>query len=427
MDTNSFLSKQSLKILVFSLICLLAFLWFLNYVFYNNQTGKRSKAQSVPTFTIGFSPVAVQAPIGQSFTETIHTIPPSDMSLRGYEMRVTFDKTKVHVTNITYKLGVVSAGLGDDSSTLTTVNQNGVIKIQGELQSPTGQVVTMATGADVADIVFTSDSTSSYSISIDPATAKFYQIATDGGLTPVPGAPVPGTTASVSVNSSISPTTGPTATTVPTSPPGSTNTPVPTDTRPVPTNTPAPTLTNSITLNLKLKFQGILSKVQPDQNFSGMNVRLRMIKKSTGDLVEESVPSFTVDDAGVWSATAPFSYTAAGGDYALLIKGPKHVQKKICDNAATETFPGTYRCSNNSMTFTAGVNDLDLTNVLMLSGDLPEQDGIVNAYDISLVRNNVGSTDPATVGLCDINLDGKCDTQDYSLVIAALSISADEQ
>ena len=62
-------------------------------------------------------------------------------------------------------------------------------------------------------------------------------------------------------------------------------------------------------------------------------------------------------------------------------------------------------------------------------GDLPQQDGVVNSYDISLARNNIGvagSYDPAVLALADLNLDGIVDSQDYSLVIAALSIRADE-
>ena len=62
-------------------------------------------------------------------------------------------------------------------------------------------------------------------------------------------------------------------------------------------------------------------------------------------------------------------------------------------------------------------------------GDLPQQDGLVNSYDISLVRNNIGvagSQHPAVLALADLNLDGIVDSQDYSLVIAALSIRSDE-
>ena len=68
----------------------------------------------------------------------------------------------------------------------------------------------------------------------------------------------------------------------------------------------------------------------------------------------------------------------------------------------------------------------DFTGIYLLVGDLPEQDGIVNSYDISLVRNLIGKTDVASLRQADLNLDGAVNAQDYSLVIAALSVRQDE-
>jgi len=105
------------------------------------------------------------------------------------------------------------------------------------------------------------------------------------------------------------------------------------------------------------------------------------------------------------------------------VKGPFQVQKKICNKTPTETDGGTYRCAKGTITLKAGENDINLSGITLLSGDLPVQDGTINAYDTSMIRNNLGSDNSN----CDVNRDGKCDTQDYSLLISTLSIKNDEQ
>jgi len=113
--------------------------------------------------------------------------------------------------------------------------------------------------------------------------------------------------------------------------------------------------------------------------------------------------------------------------YSLFIKGPKHLQKKVCDLSPSESLPGTYRCQVDKISLKEQVNNLDFSKITLLVGDLPLQDGITNSYDIALVTNNLSKTDPETLKKADLNLDGVVDTQDYSLVIAALSIRFDEQ
>ena len=87
------------------------------------------------------------------------------------------------------------------------------------------------------------------------------------------------------------------------------------------------------------------------------------------------------------------------------------------DNSVHDGFSFTYRKD--------GV--YDFSGITLLVGDLPEQDGIVNAYDIGLIINNFGKRDSDILSKADVNMDGIVDTQDYSLVIAALSIRYDEE
>lgn len=197
--------------------------------------------------------------------------------------------------------------------------------------------------------------------------------------------------------------------------------------------TPSPTPTNApvsgnVKITLKLKFQGIGSKPADPKN--GMTVKVTL----AGDGIATPLVrtgAFTSDANGVWTGRVGYDLTApAGKKYIIYVKGPRHVQKKICQNTPTEASPGTYRCSGEEITLAVGENTLDFSKVAQLSGDIygPDktQDSVVNSIDISYVKNNLRKTEAAVLSICDINIDGKCDTQDYSLIISSLSIKSDE-
>lgn len=193
-----------------------------------------------------------------------------------------------------------------------------------------------------------------------------------------------------------------------------------------PTATPTPLPTGTVQLNMKLKFQGIGKK--PADAYNDMKVKVT-VQYSNNDSGGSQTGDFTSDANGVWSGSVNFNTLDLTRAVRILVKGPKHIQKKICDTKPTETSPGTYTCGN-SMTLVSGANALDFSGIILLAGDLPvggAQDGVVNSTDTSFIRNNLGSTDPSALAVGDINLDGKIDTQDWSLIIGALSVKADEQ
>lgn len=202
------------------------------------------------------------------------------------------------------------------------------------------------------------------------------------------------------------------------------STPTPTVTPGGPTLTPTPIVTaGNAKLNLKLKFQGIVS--QPAAALNKLNVKMKLLNSTTGQETDYKTAEFiatdTASEKGVWSGNTAFDVDV-NARYVLYVKGPYHIQKKICDSVPTETAGGTFRCTKGNIAFVAGDNNLDLSGVTLLSGDLPDQDGSITAYDTSFIRNNLGTDNDK----CDVNRDGKCDTQDYSLVIAALSVKNDE-
>ncbi len=195
-----------------------------------------------------------------------------------------------------------------------------------------------------------------------------------------------------------------------------------------PTPTPDPS-TGNAKLTLQVRFQGITSIPSTTTTQTA-----KIIIKKQETTIDEGTINFNYDTmatesaVGTWIGTGYFDIPAGSG-YYILIKGPKHVQKKICVNSPTEGkgLEGTYSCSVGNITINKDTTTLDFSNIMLLAGDLPGQDGVVNSYDISLVQNNLGSTDSNILAKADINLDGRINTQDYSLIIYALSIRTDEE
>jgi hypothetical protein len=210
---------------------------------------------------------------------------------------------------------------------------------------------------------------------------------------------------------------------------------------PNPNNTPTPTPTQpsggSVSLNLKLKFQGVM-KEPSNANQRTMKVRIKVAGGNLSSPVSVNT-DFTLTnnrnsdtDALIWNGTVNLpAQVTPGQKYYLLIKGPKHIQKKICDNNPSETTDGSYRCQGGrTITFSSGQNNLDFSKIYLLAGDLPvngAQNGVVDSLDTSYIRNNLGKTDPTVASIADLNLDGKVDTQDWSMILYALSVKTDEE
>jgi hypothetical protein len=189
--------------------------------------------------------------------------------------------------------------------------------------------------------------------------------------------------------------------------------------------------TASVTLNLVLSFQGITQA--PTSGENSMDVLVTLAGGPEGQEIQ-STGTFTVDSSARWTGQVSFDDVALGGDYRVLVKGPKHIQKKICDATPTEASAGTYHCGEGNITINSGDNTFNFSGIKLLVGDLAPQDGIVDSYDISLLRNSLCTTDNPDVckdstvlSEADLNLDGIIDTQDYSLLISSLSVKYDEK
>lgn len=430
------MKKNLIKIVTLSLVTVGVIFWGVNYIFFSNRPKSKAAGE---TINLTFNPASVSnVAVNQDFTVKIVAKPSINALLRGYETRVNFDKSKIVFKSIQYLAGSVSNGIGDTDNNIASINNAGQIKIVGESQASTGYSLTSATGSDLVNLTFTalSDSpttvtignSSFYSINADMSLFSGWAFTQDGlsvnGGTVATSTPIPTLT---SIPTTTTAPGEPTSTPVPTLTPIPTATGVP-DLTSTPTSTPTPIVTTgSVNLKMKLKFQGINKLPVTGQN--SMNVKVKVVNQTNNQALDFLTVPFTSDNNGVWSGQAGFGSNnifTLTDKYLVLVKGPQHIQKKICDSVPTETAgAGLYGCSNGKITLAVGDNNLDFSGILLLAGDL-NQSGIVDSVDFALVRNNLGKTDVATLVKADINLDGKIDTQDFSLIIFALGVKIDE-
>ncbi len=120
----------------------------------------------------------------------------------------------------------------------------------------------------------------------------------------------------------------------------------------------------NIKLDMKVRLQCVVKKPKGVQK---LNIRVGLgdgkLKKPIFETGE-----FTVDDKGFWNGTVAFK-APAGSQYKLLVKGDKHMQKKVCEATPVEDFPGAYSCDKGKISLKDGSNTIDLTRVIMLTGD----------------------------------------------------------
>ena len=195
--------------------------------------------------------------------------------------------------------------------------------------------------------------------------------------------------------------------------------------------------TGNVELDLKLAFQGIVTLPKT-------KTQLKIKVKLVDDLNNVKVNNdtiFTANTSGIWSGIVTFSDVDLSKKYYLLIKGPMHLQKKICDANAADPNPdsaGYYSCQFGNITLRSGVNVLpggvnpfDFSKVTMLAGDL-DQNGFVNREDTeplqsALLLEKDQRKSSAILEKLDLNLDGIVEPKDWDLMLAALKIKYDEK
>ena len=197
---------------------------------------------------------------------------------------------------------------------------------------------------------------------------------------------------------------------------------------PDPANTTPPVEKKErINFKVKARYQGISRK--PASGVEWLVARVGFDNPDLENPLFIHMPFF-VDSFGVWWSYWSFYKDEFPLDlnkkYTLLIKGPKHSQKKICDNFMQESEPGAYSCDEGKIILNSDTNHLDLYGITQLAGDI-NQDGIINAIDIALVRNNFNTQDINKLLFLDLNIDGTVNAIDDAMVVTALKVRADQK
>jgi hypothetical protein len=244
--------------------------------------------------------------------------------------------------------------------------------------------------------------------------------------TKVPTIGIPTATATPPVDVTKNPTT---PTKNPTSPPVTippisvtqepTLTAEPTDVTINPTDNPNDP--NASELTFTIRFQGVTKTPKEGQRDQKVRITLDDGASQSAHMV-----TFKAQTDGTFKGTLT-KVVDTSAKYAFLIKGPKHLTKRICVSNPTEQFGGQYHCAGNgSITLKKGANEINFSKVLLLAGDLPEQNGIIDSVDLAFIRQNFRTTDAEKLTRGDLNMDGIIDSQDFALVIAALGFKYDE-
>ncbi len=233
----------------------------------------------------------------------------------------------------------------------------------------------------------------------------------------VPSATPPISQTPSPTNPATSPTASPSAGVTP---PGASPTASPSGSIPLPTPSPEQ---GAVTLNIRLKLQG--SRQPSGSPSAQITGKITLTKTNYTPVVQQVI--FRQSSDGYWNGSALFENISLDSGYQLFIKGEKHLQRKICDLQPVEQTLKEYSCANRTLTFDSlGTYTVNATGIYQIAGDLPVQDGLVNARDVALIRTNLGSTDPSVLTQADLNFDGIVDTQDYSLILEGLRIREDD-
>ena len=172
-------------------------------------------------------------------------------------------------------------------------------------------------------------------------------------------------------------------------------------------------------VNLKVKLYGVL----PDAKTGLIKGTLVAVGRTGEGQYETGVQivDFNLNGDGTLSGKAAFPDFKDGNKFSLMVKVDKYLLRRICDTSPTEEKLGGYHCTDPALTIRKGENTFDFTGMSLIPGDLGLRDGNINAYDLSIVRNNLNKNTREAVNLADLNYDGTVDQKDFEIIDFAAS------
>lgn len=166
-------------------------------------------------------------------------------------------------------------------------------------------------------------------------------------------------------------------------------------------------------VNIKTKLYG--AGTNPNEKIKATAVAVGRIgggKYETTPQIFELTPN----SDGTYSGTVAFPDFKDGNKFSLMIKADKYLLRRICNPDPAESKVGGYICREPNLTIRKGGNSFDFSKVSLLPGDLGLTDGVLNGYDLAVVRNNLGKNEAEAVALADLNLDAIVDLKDFTII-----------
>lgn len=210
----------------------------------------------------------------------------------------------------------------------------------------------------------------------------------------------------------------------------------------------------SVIKSIKVKFQGVIPVGGRRPSEDPLNSEVSIVGPNGSQTTRADFFAFATvkdtagNDVWLWEARdVTFPKFQSASTYKVFIKGPKHLQKKICENNPTESREGGYVCSDGNIQITENA-ELDFTDIYLLAGDIPfgggnnqsnatsgalgGQDRIVDSVDITYLRSALKRSQDERKEvqlnrIGDLSLDAIVDAQDYQLAIYSLGFKYDDQ
>lgn len=137
----------------------------------------------------------------------------------------------------------------------------------------------------------------------------------------------------------------------------------------------------------------------------------------TGKVKEIAGQTLTLDHQNIFTTQVNISDIDRSQLYALYIKPDKFLGRLYCSKESFSSNCVTPQLNLSSQ------NNLDLTNTAFLGGDLSNQDGKVDSYDLSKIVSDIGKNSSDYLE-SDINSDAIVNGYDYSLAIYSITKNA---
>ena len=194
---------------------------------------------------------------------------------------------------------------------------------------------------------------------------------------------------------------------------------------------------SNVQIKMKISLQGITANYPPEELTDNViHARILLVNEKSGKQEKDPV-TFQANQDRTWTGTAEFEKLDVSQRYYVLIKPKKHIQKKICDLTPQDppNEPGYYSCRfGKFVDLKEGLNEFDFSGIRILAGDLQiggTQDGNINAEDLGTLKNLIDKDDSQITDedlkVADLDLNGKVEAHDWSLMIESLEVKYDEK